>query len=68
MTAPRFILLGREGDAQQATRPTWALDGSFLVFRLLPQRVPEFDQYLLITICPIEYPNSWLAGSSSKMH
>ncbi|KAI1172119.1 hypothetical protein F4777DRAFT_562962 [Nemania sp. FL0916] len=38
------ILLGREGDAVQ--RPSWALDGSFLVFRYLKQLVPEFDAFL----------------------
>ncbi|KAK5635331.1 hypothetical protein RRF57_011043 [Xylaria bambusicola] len=50
------ILLGREGDdglvfppgseAQPVTRPSWALDGSFLAFRYLKQLVPEFDTFL----------------------
>ncbi len=39
-----IILLGREGDKQ--TRPSWALDGSFLAFRYLPQLVPEFNTFL----------------------
>jgi hypothetical protein len=50
---PGIILLGRDGDGAkgpkdhtQATRPPWALDGSFLSFRLLSQRVPEFNAFL----------------------
>ncbi|KAJ7868564.1 fungal peroxidase [Mycena olivaceomarginata] len=38
------ILLGETGDS--ATRPAWAKDGSFLVFRQLKQLVPEFDKFL----------------------
>lgn len=43
-----IILLGREGDAPNVgtTRPSWALDGSFLSFRYLEQLVPEFDAFL----------------------
>ena len=41
-----IILVGRDGDAQIAKGPAWALDGSFLAFRYLPQLVPEFDQFL----------------------
>ena len=46
-----IILLGRDGDApilngQPVTRPSWALDGSFLVFRYLFQLVPEFNTFL----------------------
>nr|UQK85139.1 dye decolorizing peroxidase [uncultured fungus] len=37
------IFLGREGDPNKATRPSWALDGSFLAFRYLQQLVPEFN-------------------------
>jgi hypothetical protein len=50
---PGIILLGRDGDGAKepndhtlATRPPWALDGSFLSFRLLSQRVPEFNAFL----------------------
>ena len=39
-----IILLGRDGDA--VTRPSWALDGSFLALRYLFQLVPEFDTFL----------------------
>jgi Dyp-type peroxidase family len=42
---PGHILLGETGDA--TTRPDWAKDGSFLVFRQLKQLVPEFNKYLL---------------------
>ncbi|KAJ7593098.1 fungal peroxidase [Mycena floridula] len=37
------ILLGEAGDV---TRPAWAQDGSFLVFRQLKQLVPEFNSFL----------------------
>lgn len=40
-----IILTGRLGDSV-LTRPLWALDGSFLVFRKLRQLVPEFNTYL----------------------
>ncbi|KAF2232962.1 Dyp-type peroxidase [Viridothelium virens] len=39
-----IILLGREGDT--VARPSWALDGSFLTFRYLSQRVPEFQRFV----------------------
>lgn len=48
-----IILLGREGDnendvanpPQPRPRPAWALDGSFLCFRYLHQKVLEFDKF-----------------------
>lgn len=40
---PGVILAGRTGDS--TTRPSWALDGSFLVFRKLKQLVPEFNKW-----------------------
>ncbi|KAG9765642.1 hypothetical protein KCU73_g334, partial [Aureobasidium melanogenum] len=40
-----IILLGRDGDIEK--RPSWALDGSFLAFRSLSQRVPEFNEFLV---------------------
>ncbi|KAH0001952.1 hypothetical protein KCU78_g14625, partial [Aureobasidium melanogenum] len=40
-----IILLGRDGDVDR--RPSWALDGSFLAFRFLSQRVPEFNEFLV---------------------
>ena len=44
------ILLGRDGDVDfsgnKSTRPTWAVDGSFLCFRYLFQKVPEFNTFL----------------------
>ncbi|KAJ6554263.1 hypothetical protein B0H19DRAFT_1152998, partial [Mycena capillaripes] len=40
------ILLGEDGDTQATTRPAWAKDGSFLVFRQLKQLVPEFHKFL----------------------
>lgn len=50
-----ITLLGREGDDKfnaafvdqgPNTRPSWALDGSFLAFRYLFQLVPEFQTFL----------------------
>ncbi|KAF5367752.1 hypothetical protein D9758_009862 [Tetrapyrgos nigripes] len=38
------ILLGVDGDN---TRPPWATGGSFLAFRQLQQKVPEFEKYLV---------------------
>ena len=37
------ILTGRLGDL--TPRPAWAVDGSFMVFRHLQQKVPEFTAY-----------------------
>ena len=54
------ILLGREGDATPTgpiTRPSWALDGSFLAFRYLFQLVPEFDTFLKQNPIPGPPPN-----------
>ena len=48
-TVPQgIILLGRDKDTTSVpnvTRPSWALDGSFLSFRHLSQLVPEFDAF-----------------------
>jgi hypothetical protein len=41
---PGIILAGEPGDT--VSRPTWAKDGSFLVFRQLKQLVPEFNNWL----------------------
>ena len=43
---PGVTILGREGDADKGTRPSWAVDGSFLAFRYLFQLVPEFNTFL----------------------
>ncbi|KAI0090248.1 peroxidase [Irpex rosettiformis] len=43
---PGIILTGRAGDPN-TNRPSWALDGSFLVFRKLKQLVPEFHKWTL---------------------
>ena len=57
MIAPGIILLGREGDPI-ATRPEWAKDGSFLCFRMLAQRVPEFDAFLSANAIRINDPSA----------
>ena len=48
-------LLGREGD--EVSRPSWALDGSFLAFRYLFQLVPEFHTFLKRNPIPGLEPN-----------
>ena len=40
------ILLGQDGDLRKDQRDPWQVDGSFLAFRLLFQRVPEFDEFV----------------------
>lgn len=44
VVAPGIILVGERGDGTR--RPSWAKDGSFLAFRQLQQRVPEFNKFL----------------------
>ena len=43
---PGVTILGRDGDIDENTRPSWAVDGSFLAFRYLFQLVPEFNTFL----------------------
>ncbi|KIK54200.1 hypothetical protein GYMLUDRAFT_1024286 [Collybiopsis luxurians FD-317 M1] len=45
LVAPGIILVGEGGDG--TARPSWATDGSFLAFRQLEQRVPEFTKFLI---------------------
>ncbi|KAJ3556947.1 hypothetical protein NM688_g1742 [Phlebia brevispora] len=42
---PGIILCNRPGD--NVSRPRWALDGTFMAFRKLQQKVPEFNQWTL---------------------
>lgn len=42
-----IIVMGREGDIDQAQRPEWVVDGSLFATRKLNNLVPEFDAYLL---------------------
>jgi len=60
---PGNILLGETGDI--ITRPSWALDGSFLAFRQLKQLVPEFSKFL--TDNPIIEPGLTLQQGSDLM-
>lgn len=41
-----LIVMGHEGDEDRARRPSWAVDGSFFVFRKLKCYVPEFNDFL----------------------
>lgn len=47
VVSPGVILTGEPGDSRLGSRPKWAKDGSFLVFRQLKQLVPEFNKFLL---------------------
>lgn len=58
-----MILLGEDGDA--TSRPTWAIDGSFLAFRQLKQLVPEYDKFL--TDNPINAPGLTPAQGSALL-
>ena len=49
---PGVILTGEPGD-NVTTRPSWAKDGSFLVFRQLQQFVPEFNAFLTANAPPV---------------
>ncbi|KAJ6469526.1 fungal peroxidase [Mycena sanguinolenta] len=57
------ILVGENGDT--ASRPAWAKDGSFLVFRQLKQLVPEFNKFL--TQNPIRAPGLTLQEGSDLL-
>ena len=57
------ILLGREGDT--VTRPSWALDGSFISFRYLFQLDPEFNEFIkanAISGLPVEQGSELLGA------
>ncbi|RHZ49397.1 uncharacterized protein CDV56_105583 [Aspergillus thermomutatus] len=43
---PGYIFLGHKGDPNMKRGPEWAKEGSFLVFRQLDQKVPEFEKFL----------------------
>ena len=43
---PGVILLGEDSDIG-GTRPAWTKGGSFLAFRQLAQKVPEFNKFLV---------------------
>ncbi|KAE8143537.1 hypothetical protein BDV38DRAFT_289477 [Aspergillus pseudotamarii] len=44
---PGYIFLGHEGDPDKRRGPKWAKEGSYLVFRQLDQKVPEFQKDLI---------------------
>lgn len=41
---PGYIFVGRDGDPRKNVMPLWTHDGSFLVFRQLDEKVPEFNK------------------------
>lgn len=62
------ILCGRENDIdlnsnQPITRPSWAVDGSFIAFRYLFQLVPEFNGFLEASAKPTEGLTADLLGA-----
>jgi deferrochelatase/peroxidase EfeB len=40
------IVMGHDGDEDKAKRPSWAIDGSFMVFRKLKMFAPEFEGFV----------------------
>lgn len=42
-----LVVMGLDGDQDKATRPPWAVGGSFLVLRKLKQLVPEYHDFAL---------------------
>ncbi|TDL16646.1 Dyp-type peroxidase [Rickenella mellea] len=44
---PGIIIVGATGDPNLSSRPSWAVNGSFLVYRQLNQLVPEFSKFLV---------------------
>ncbi|PYI17504.1 Dyp-type peroxidase [Aspergillus violaceofuscus CBS 115571] len=54
---PGYIFLGFEGDPNKKRGPAWAKEGSFLVFRQLDQKVPEFEKFLEEKASQIPGPN-----------
>lgn len=49
---PGVIFVGHEGDENKNKSPEWAKDGSFMVFRIYEQLVPEFYHWCAAN-CPI---------------
>jgi len=60
-----IILLSRNGDP--TTRPSWALDGSFLAFRYLFQLVPEFNDFLSKNAIPGLTPEDGAAFLGARL-
>lgn len=53
LTYHRVILFGYDGEVRQgvpSAQPTWAKDGSFLVFRKIRQFVPEWNRYVIASL------------------
>ncbi|KAJ5142586.1 uncharacterized protein N7515_001373 [Penicillium bovifimosum] len=43
---PGYIFVGHDGDPRQHNMPPWSYEGSFLVFRQLDEKVPEFNNFI----------------------
>ncbi|PIG78972.1 hypothetical protein AARAC_003616 [Aspergillus arachidicola] len=43
---PGYIFVGHDGDPRKDIMPPWAVEGSFLVFRQLDEKVPEFNKFV----------------------
>lgn len=55
---PGTLLMGQFGDLQSPSRPSWAKNGSILVYRHLEQLVPEFDKFKRDNaLFPLTLPN-----------
>ncbi|KAJ5655332.1 hypothetical protein N7507_007282 [Penicillium longicatenatum] len=43
---PGYIFVGHDGDPRRKQMPPWSCEGSFLVFRQLDEKVPEFNRFV----------------------
>ncbi|KAJ5272922.1 hypothetical protein N7478_008047 [Penicillium angulare] len=43
---PGYIFVGHDGDPRKDQMPPWSYEGSFLVFRQLDEKVPEFNKFI----------------------
>ncbi|KAJ5938688.1 hypothetical protein N7466_001822 [Penicillium verhagenii] len=43
---PGYIFVGHDGDPRQHKMPPWSYEGSFLVFRQMDEKVPEFNKFV----------------------
>ncbi|KAJ5940027.1 hypothetical protein N7516_000195 [Penicillium verrucosum] len=46
LVPPGYIFVGHDGDPRRDITPPWSVEGSFLVFRQLDEKVPEFNKFV----------------------
>ena len=71
--SPGVLICGQDGDELKDSRPAWAKNGSFLVYRQLNQFVPEFNKFLVDNpVFPpnnpqIPFPPNWTHEMGSEL-